>query len=48
MNIVYSMWVCYLTTWDAGQFVQVIVPVMQAQQTRAHGVRLLPPPQCPI
>jgi len=31
------MWV-YLTTWDVGQFVQVMVPVMHAQQTQARGV----------
>lgn len=38
----------YLTTLDAGQFVQVMVPVMHAQQTRAHCVDLLPQPQCTI
>lgn len=26
----------HLTTWDAGQYVQVKVPVMHAQETRAH------------
>lgn len=43
------MWALYFTTWDVGQFVQVMVPVMHAQQTPARGVCLLPPPpQCTI
>lgn len=41
------MWVGYLKTWEAGHFVQVMVPVMHAQQTRERMVCLLPPPPPP-
>jgi len=33
---------------DAGHFVQVLVPVMHALQTRARRVDLSPQPQCTI
>lgn len=40
-----------LTTWDAGQYVWVMAPVMRAQQIHA-GARVCvspsPPPQCTI
>lgn len=38
MTAVCFMWALHLTTKDAGQFVQVMVPVMHAQQTQARGV----------
>lgn len=41
-----SMLVQNPTTVDAGQLVQVMVPVKHAQQSQARCVVLLPQPQC--
>lgn len=36
INTVYFILVYHHTTWDGGQFVRVMVPVMHAQQTPAR------------